>query len=150
MAVGKKVAGLQDADMAADLFHFIQQVAGQENGLALGGDLFDKFPDLADAFRVEPVGRLVQDEYLRFAQQGKCSDAVIEAVREAGAIQARIARAEQQVREIDEARAEINTDQNRIRQNMTSIDRQSELYKRYLAKLTEQEKMWLVETLRYE
>jgi archaellum component FlaC len=48
-------------------------------------------------------------------------------------IQAQLARIEREIKDID-------TEQDRIRRNMDRLDRNSELYKQYVAKLTEQEK----------
>jgi hypothetical protein len=70
---------------------------------------------------------------------GVVSDAVIQAFREAQRLQALVSQAQQRIADLDAQRAAIDTDQNRLRQNMNSIDRTSELYKRYLNKLTEQE-----------
>lgn len=70
---------------------------------------------------------------------GVVSDAVIQAFREAQRLQAVVAQAQQRIADLEAQRAAIDTDQNRLRQNMNSIDRTSELYKRYLNKLTEQE-----------
>jgi hypothetical protein len=48
----------------ADLLDLGEQVRGDEHGGAVGGDLPDQRPDLAGALRVEPVGRLVEDDQL--------------------------------------------------------------------------------------
>ncbi|MBC7773193.1 MAG: hypothetical protein H7210_11900, partial [Pyrinomonadaceae bacterium] len=76
---------------------------------------------------------------LRFQKDGKLSAQVVETVRELGRQQATINAAEQAVQEIDRQTAEINKDQNRIRENMGRIERNSQLYTRYMTKLTEQE-----------
>lgn len=70
---------------------------------------------------------------------GKVSQAVVDAVRRAGVLQAAIAQAEQRIRDLDRERAAIDSDQARIRQNMGAIDQRSELYSRYLRTLGEQE-----------
>lgn len=76
---------------------------------------------------------------LAHAQSGKVSDAVVDAVRRAAEIQSRVNRENERITELDRAIAEIARDQDRIRSNMRTINQQSDLYKQYMAKLTEQE-----------
>jgi len=73
------------------------------------------------------------------ARNGRTSDKVVEAVREAARLQSLISETEQAIARLDQERNAIAQDQARIRQNMNSIDRQSELYTRYLRKFDEQE-----------
>lgn len=77
--------------------------------------------------------------FVEIARQGKASDAVVEAVRTAAAKQAAINEAARRIRALDEERARITSDQSRIRENMTRIDRASDLYATYMRTLTEQE-----------
>ncbi len=72
-------------------------------------------------------------------QGGQVSDAVIQAFREAQRLQGVVSEHQRTISELEQRRAAIDTDQNRLRQNMQSIDRTSALYKRYMEKLTEQE-----------
>lgn len=76
---------------------------------------------------------------LAHAQSGKVSDAVVDAVRRAAEIQSRVNRENERITELDRAIAEIARDQDRIRSNMRAISQPSDLYKQYMAKLTEQE-----------
>jgi hypothetical protein len=76
---------------------------------------------------------------VQFHRDGKLSDKVMDAFRDFGKRQAEIAQAERGVREIERQVSEINTEQARIRENMGRIDRASQLYTRYMTKLTEQE-----------
>ncbi len=69
----------------------------------------------------------------------KLSDAVLNAFRKAQELQAAINTANQTVTELDTQRNEITRDQDRIRQNMSSIDRNSDYYNRLLKKLSDQE-----------
>jgi hypothetical protein len=64
---------------------------------------------------------------------------VVEAVKKAGAIVARVNEADHGLARIETQRSDISNDQSRIRNNMTTIDRNSELYRRYTTKLNEQE-----------
>jgi hypothetical protein len=73
------------------------------------------------------------------ARNGRVSQDVLDAVREAARLQSLIAGAERELTRLDQERNEIAQDQSRIRQNMNSIDRRSELYTRYLRKFDEQE-----------
>ncbi len=76
---------------------------------------------------------------LEYAKQGKVSEAVMKAVQEAAAKQSAINQAERAMKELDRQTAEIAQDQGRIRENMAKIDNNSQLYTRYMTKLTEQE-----------
>jgi hypothetical protein len=72
-------------------------------------------------------------------QGGQVPDAVIQAFREAQRLQGLVSEAQRRINDLEARRVAIDTDQNRLRQNMSSVDRTSALYKRYLEKLTEQE-----------
>lgn len=74
-----------------------------------------------------------------YVSQGKASEKVLEAVREAMRLQAAVNSIEGEIRSLDQERQRIEQDQQRIRQNMGAIDRQSDLYARYLSTLTTQE-----------
>ncbi len=76
---------------------------------------------------------------LRFAKDGKMSDAVLDAVRQAWMMQREMNRFERVIGELDREQQVINEDQNRIRNNMNRLDRNSELWKRYYNKLNDQE-----------
>lgn len=75
----------------------------------------------------------------QMVRRGKVSDAVLEAVKAAAAIQARIDEATRQIAELDRERDAITSDQARIRENMRTVDNRSELYQRYLTTLNDQE-----------
>lgn len=75
----------------------------------------------------------------RWSQNGLASPKVVEAFKKAAELQAAVQSADEKASNRRKARNEIDSDQNRIRSNMGSIDRASDLYKRYVAKLTEQE-----------
>lgn len=91
--------------------------------------------------RYEMVALLNYDvsTLMRFSRDGKVSQAVIDAFREAQRLQTRVRDSERTLEQLNTERNEIAQDQNRIRSNMGSIDRNSELYSRYMQKLTEQE-----------
>lgn len=76
---------------------------------------------------------------LQYQKDGTASQAVIDAFREAAKKQATIADTQKKIADLDNERKTIDADQGRIRSNMNTIDRQSELYARYMKKLTEQE-----------
>ena len=74
------VAGPQIRDLAAattpgptvvvgELLHLAEQVAGDQHRAALGGERLEQVAHPADALRVEPVGRLVEDQHPRVADQ---------------------------------------------------------------------------------
>ncbi len=74
-----------------------------------------------------------------FNRDGKLSDKALEAVRKAASMQAAINDTERQINQFNEQTAAISTEQNRIRENMGKVERTSELYKRYVTKLNDQE-----------
>ncbi|MBU6412574.1 MAG: hypothetical protein KGS45_03805 [Planctomycetes bacterium] len=74
-----------------------------------------------------------------YSTDGKASKAVVDAFREAARRRQLVLDAQRKVGELDKERASIDADQGRLRQNMSTIDRNSELYGRYMKKLSEQE-----------
>lgn len=77
--------------------------------------------------------------FLSYAKQGKASGAVADAMRKAATINARIHEQSRKIDERESRRNEISGEQDRIRNNMNSLDRNSDLYRRYTTKLNEQE-----------
>jgi hypothetical protein len=76
---------------------------------------------------------------MAYSSDGKASKAVVDAFREAARRRQLVLDAQKKVGELDKERAAIDADQGRLRQNMSTIDRNSELYGRYMKKLSEQE-----------
>lgn len=76
---------------------------------------------------------------LAFAKDGKASAAVTDAVKKAAAMQATLNDLQAQTKRIKEEVSAISTDQSRIRSNMQTISKTSDLYASYMTKLTEQE-----------
>lgn len=73
-------------------------------------------------------------------KSGKLSNAVLKAIQESGARQAALNEAERQGADLKRQMDEIDAEQGRVRANMQAIDRASQLYGTYMAKLTDQEK----------
>lgn len=80
-------------------------------------------------------------ELSQYVQGGQASPAVLAAYQQAAAKQAAIDALAKRISGFESDRSEIEKDQTRIRQNMSgsNIDRQSDLYSRYVKKLGEQE-----------
>ena len=78
-------------------------------------------------------------EALAWQQSGKLSPAALEAFREVGKRKGEIKLLERRKADLDAEWKRITDDQDRTRKNMGSIDRNSELYARYMKKLGEQE-----------
>lgn len=76
---------------------------------------------------------------LAHQQAGRASAKVVEAFREAARRQSLVQEAERTIARLQNERNEINTDQQRVRQNMQTVDRQSDLYTRYVKRLSDQE-----------
>lgn len=76
---------------------------------------------------------------LGYATNGKASKAVVDAVTRASQLQSVVNATAAQLARLEQERQAIGTDQSRIRQNMNAIDRDTDVYRRYLAKFDEQE-----------
>lgn len=76
---------------------------------------------------------------MAYVKNGKASDAVLKAFQEAGQRQGLIIEATRRIEALENERRTITEDQTRVRSNMGSIDRASDLYANYMKKLTEQE-----------
>ena len=76
---------------------------------------------------------------LAYASDKKASQAVIDAAKKAAAMLATMNATGARIALLVQERQSINADQNRIRQNMASIDHDTEVYRRYLTKFNEQE-----------
>jgi len=76
---------------------------------------------------------------MTYVKNGRASDAVLKAFQEASRRQGLIIEATRRIEELEKERRAINDDQTRVRANMGSIDRASDLYANYMKKLTEQE-----------
>lgn len=90
------------------------------------------------------LSRIAVAEYdmptlLAYASDKKASQAVIEAAKKAAALLATMNATAARIAVLGQERQAIDTDQNRIRQNMASIGRDTEVYRRYLTKFNEQE-----------
>lgn len=76
---------------------------------------------------------------LSFQRRGKASEAVVNAIRKASSIQGRLNDLERALEAVESERSTIANDQRRLRENLARIDRNSDLGRRYIAKMTEQE-----------
>lgn len=94
------------------------------------------------------ISAIDRETLLRYQKDGKVSQQVIDAFTEAARLSDQVVLAAKRYDDAARAIAEIAPDQERIRQNMTGIDRNSQLYARYVQKLNEQET--LLESLREE
>jgi hypothetical protein len=79
------------------------------------------------------------NQMIEYSKNGKVSKAVMDAFRDAQRRQGLIQQTQNEIARVEESRRLIDADQARIRQNMDRLDRTTELYKKYLATLTEQE-----------
>ncbi len=79
------------------------------------------------------------DTLQHYVRRGKVSDKVLAAFREAARMQASINSTQRTITQLDAEVSSISKDQARVRQNMNSIDRKSELYTRYIRKFDTQE-----------
>lgn len=69
-SLGKKLAGLNDADGVAEFFNFGHDVGGKDDGLAAIAAFADEIDDGAGGHDVEAVGGLVENHDGRIVDQG--------------------------------------------------------------------------------
>src|SRR5690606_19264049 len=82
--VGDEAAAADDDDVVGCGFHLAHEVAGEEDGAAFGGEALEEAADPADAFGVEAVDRLIEDEGFGVAEEGGGdAKALVHAEREA-------------------------------------------------------------------
>jgi hypothetical protein len=75
LQVARRVAGDEaptddEGEMLAELVGLFEQVRGQQDGRPLLAQLLDDATYIAGGDRVEPPGRLVEEQHRRFVQQG--------------------------------------------------------------------------------
>lgn len=106
-----------------------------------GGSATQKIALERTVLQTYQLAEFATDTLMLYAKNGRASDAVVNAFREAQKKKGAILDLQRQIAALERERGEINTDQGRIRQNMGTgtIDRQSDLYTRYVKKLGEQE-----------
>lgn len=76
---------------------------------------------------------------LAYSKDGQASQAVVDAIRKAAAIQSRINDQNRSLEQLQRRRDAIATDQERIRRNMNSVQQNTQLWNRYVTMLNEQE-----------
>ena len=76
---------------------------------------------------------------LAFHKDGKLSDRVLDAFKQVASKQAAQNETERTIKDLNTKMKEISDDQGRIRENMGRIDHSSQLYSKYMTKMTEQE-----------
>ena len=69
-AAGHDLAAADQDHLVGDLLDLVEQVAGEQHGAAAVGVRLEQAAHPADAGRVEAVGRLVEDQHGRVAEQG--------------------------------------------------------------------------------
>ncbi len=114
------------------LYRFEISLAAKESGKI---DIVQEHTDL-QSFGVTSydLGTLVG-----YLKGGAVSQKVVDAVKKAADMQAAINGTQNRINQLDQEKAGIDADQNRLRQNMNSVARDTDLYRRYTGKLNEQE-----------
>jgi len=79
------------------------------------------------------------NSYLGFLQEGAISDEVKKALQKAAALQNELSQLEGQLNQLRQQKAQIEQGQDRLRRNIETAGRDTELGKRYLTKLAEEE-----------
>lgn len=91
------------------------------------------------ASRSFSITQMDSEMLVQYSRQGKVSKAVLDALSEVQRRSNEIVALERVIQENQQRVSEIEQDQARIRANMNSIDRASQLYSKYMAQLTTQE-----------
>lgn len=120
------------ADITAALYRFEVPVEPAKNAK------LDVMQQHTDATMLA-FSNMSWEDMAGYQKNGKVSQGVIDAFKGAQTRQGAINLTNQEIAHANQERERINTDQARIRQNMAQLDRTSELYKKYLATLTQQE-----------
>lgn len=89
--------------------------------------------------RTVSVMSLDADTLVSYSRQGRVSKAVMDAFAQLTRLRDRSAAATRAIQGFEQQRAEIDAEQARIRANIGAIDRSSELYSQYMARLTAHE-----------
>jgi hypothetical protein len=89
--------------------------------------------------QVQAVADYHMPTLLAHARDGRASDEVVAAVRRAGEMQAEINTIKRRITQFEQERRQIHEEQQRIRQNMNAVGRDSDLYRQYVRRFTEQE-----------
>jgi hypothetical protein len=120
------------SEQTQDLYRFTIPIeAGKAKKFAVSQERM-RFEDVA-------VTSYDMNTLLMYRKDGKVSDKVMEAFQKAADKQGAIAKTERQITDLGAKIDEIFKDQQRIRENMGPIDRNSDLYRKYVSKFTEQE-----------
>ncbi|MBY0260939.1 MAG: hypothetical protein K2Q20_01245, partial [Phycisphaerales bacterium] len=119
-------------EQAQDLYRFTLQLEPAKA---------KRFTIAQERVRAESLGitSLNLETLMQYRKDGKASEAVVKAFQDAAARQAAIGATERAIAQTGARIDEIAKDQSRIRENMGAIDRNSQLYASYVARLTKQE-----------
>ncbi len=85
------------------------------------------------------IGDFSIDQLAVYAKNGAASREVVDAFREAQRLRSAVTALNVAISRLDMERETITRDQSRIRSNMEAVDRNSDLYARYMRTLTDQE-----------
>lgn len=127
---GDAAAGIEQTQ---SLYRFpLSVAAGKQAELTVRQERVEKQTVGIDSYSMETL--------MRFSQDGKVSDGVLQAVREMQRKQSALSDAERAVQQTDQQLQTLKQDQTRITNMLSSLDRQTDAYKNLLAKVNTQEK----------
>lgn len=130
---GYELVGIKPTETTSDVYRFeVRLEAGKAGKLTVQQERI--------AATMITMTNLETPTLLQYAKNGKASEAVMNAVREIAQRREKLEQARVQLQRLEQTLADIERDQNRLRQNMNSIDRGSQLYADYMQKLTSQER----------
>ncbi len=120
------------AEETEGLYRFEVALAAKESGKI---DVVQEHTDLQQFV----VTQYDVQTLIGYVKGGTVSQKVVDAVTKAADMQGAINETQKRIAQLDAERTAIDQDQNRIRQNMGTVARDTELYKRYAGKLNDQE-----------
>ncbi|MDX9912422.1 MAG: hypothetical protein RBS39_11380, partial [Phycisphaerales bacterium] len=127
------VGGAKPAETASGLYRFEVELPAKGKGQ------FGVRQERVDRQRIGIMDSYDWSTLVQFQRDGKLSQTVLDAVRKAYDMKRAVDEVQRRVDALQGERSTIMNDQGRIRQNMGGIDRTSDLYRRYVEKLSGQE-----------
>lgn len=127
------VSDVKPSEVTESVNRFTMSVAGR------GSQELEIREERTTSSSVQLVNVNFDDSFGVFVRDGRMSREIAQALGQIRQMRSEIAQLERSIAESDRERGEISSDQNRIRENMARIDRNSDLYQRYVRQMNDQE-----------
>lgn len=127
------VSDVKPSEVTESVNRFTMSVAGRAS------EQLEVREERTTSSSVQLVNVNFDDSFGVFVRDGRMSREIAQALGQIRQMRSEIAQLERSIAESDRERTEISSDQNRIRENMARIDRNSDLYQRYVRQMNDQE-----------